>query len=123
MQLDFRNADIIMISDNLENAKWILESLKISGMDNELIWLKDASRVCDYLSSRGLYDGKKESDRPKIFILDERLKDKDSVREIIESKASLSRYPIMSLTDSIEEFALLRKAPSKSVYFGNSRSE
>jgi|GEM_PF-2028724 len=122
MRFSILHSEVILVSENQQMVKWILEALKSSGLDNELIWLKEAERTRDYLKSEGLYTGKAPSSRPKVFILDETFKDREEVKSLIDEKMQGQHHLILSFEQAktyLEE--ALNKKPEGNLFKKKSR--
>lgn len=107
MAPSFHNVEIILISHDPIEAQWILHSLKVSGMENELFWLKDSQRTFDFLGSSGLYEGKIHSDSDKLFILDQEFPENNKVLKLIHENRELSQFPVLTLAESKEQLEAL----------------
>ena len=104
MNNSFTNYEIVLISNNTEDAQWILKALKRSHLNNELIWLKDIDRTFDYLTSDGLYTGKEINSYTKVFIIDSNFPESDKVRNEIMGNCKLKDCKVLTLAESKEEF-------------------
>lgn len=104
MNNQFSNYEIVLISNNTEDVKWILKALKRSHLNNELIWLKDRDRTIDYIHSDGLYSGKELSSYTRVFIVDSKFPQSDEIRLEISHSEQLKDCKILTLAESKEEF-------------------
>ncbi|MEQ9302826.1 MAG: hypothetical protein RJQ14_02845 [Marinoscillum sp.] len=94
-----KNLEIILISSSTADAQWIINTLKRSELNNELIWIKDTDRAFDYLSSQGLYSGKALTQCNKVFVLDNNFPEAESIKGLIKSNESLECCQILDLAE------------------------
>ena len=104
MNKNFSNYEIVLISNNTEDAQWVLKALKRSDLNNELIWLKDTDRTFDYINSDGLYAGKKLTAYTKVFIVDDRFPEAEKIKGHIAANPQLKDCEQYSLAESKEAF-------------------
>ena len=104
MNSSFTNYEIVLISNNTEDAQWILKALKRSQLNNELIWLKDTDRTFDYINSNGLYSGKEINGYTKVFIIDCFFPQEEKIRQEITMNSKLEGCNVLTLAESKEEF-------------------
>lgn len=118
MKNSLQHSEIVLVSSGQANVKWILDTLRIAGLENELIWIRDFQRARDYFGAKGLYSGQSLGECPKVYIIDETFLQKAEVIQMIESLKCSTDYRIMSLEDSREEFQSLRKTSSNPSFLG-----
>jgi len=61
--------EILLVEDNVSDAKLTIRALKKNNLCNNLIHLPDGAEALDFLFSRGSYEGKVQ-DKPKVILLD-----------------------------------------------------
>ena len=99
--------EILLVEDNLGDARLTREALKQGKVYNNLHWVKDGVEALDFLHQRGKHKG---APRPDIILLDLNLPKKDGreVLEEIKADKKLMRIPVVILTTSKAEEDVLR---------------
>ena len=94
--------EILLVEDNLGDARLTKEALKEGKVYNNLHWVKDGVEALDFLYKRGKY---KDAPKPDIILLDLNLPKKDGreVLQEIKSDSRLQRIPVVVLTTSKAE--------------------
>ncbi|MBI2996620.1 MAG: response regulator [Candidatus Melainabacteria bacterium] len=94
--------EILLVEDNLGDAKLTIEAFKESKVKNKIIVVQDGVEAMDYLLKRGKYENVAT---PDIILLDLNLPKKDGreVLEEIKANDSLKRIPVIILTTSKAE--------------------
>ena len=99
--------EILLVEDNLGDARLTKEALKEGKVYNNLHWVKDGVEALDFLYKRGKY---KDAPKPDIILLDLNLPKKDG-REVlsqIKQDPELRAIPVVILTTSAAEEDVLR---------------
>jgi CheY-like chemotaxis protein len=93
---------ILLIEDNLGDARLVLEALKESPVPLQIDVVADGLRALARLQGQGEY---KEAARPHLILLDLNLPRKDGRDVLVEIKAdpALKRIPVLILTSSCAE--------------------
>jgi CheY-like chemotaxis protein len=99
--------EILLVEDNLGDARLTREALKEGKVYNNLHWVKDGVEALDFLHKRGKHEG---APKPDIILLDLNLPKKDGREVLQEIKADerLMRIPVVVLTTSKAEEDVLR---------------
>jgi CheY-like chemotaxis protein len=99
--------EILLVEDNLGDARLTREALKEGKVYSTLRWVKDGVEALDFLHRRGKHKG---APRPDIILLDLNLPKKDGreVLEEIKADKTLMRIPVVILTTSKAEEDVLR---------------
>jgi CheY-like chemotaxis protein len=99
--------EILLVEDNLGDARLTREALKEGKVYSTLRWVKDGVEALDFLHRRGKHKG---APRPDIILLDLNLPRKDGreVLEEIKADKTLMRIPVVILTTSKAEEDVLR---------------
>jgi CheY-like chemotaxis protein len=94
--------EILLVEDNLGDARLTREALKEGKVYSNLHWVKDGVEALDFLHHRGKY---RDAPRPDIILLDLNLPKKDGREVLQEIKADhvLKRIPVVVLTTSKAE--------------------
>src|SRR5262249_52242723 len=110
MTADDRTAppvEILLVEDNLGDARLTREALKEGKVYNNLHWVKDGVEALDFLYKRGKH---KDAPKPDIILLDLNLPKKDGreVLQEIKADSKLQRIPVVVLTTSKAEEDVLK---------------
>ena len=99
--------EILLVEDNLGDARLTREALKEGKVYNNLHWVKDGVEALEFLHRKGKYAG---SPRPDIILLDLNLPKKDGreVLQDIKNDEKLKRIPVVILTTSKAEEDVLK---------------
>jgi CheY-like chemotaxis protein len=99
--------EILLIEDNVGDARLAQEALKDSKLLNNVSVVEDGVEAMDFLLRRGKYV---KSPRPDLVLLDLNLPRKDGRQVLAEIKAddSLKRIPVVILTTSKAEEDIIR---------------
>ena len=99
--------EILLVEDNLGDARLTREALKEGKVYSTLHWVKDGVEALDFLNRRGKYGA---APRPDIILLDLNLPKKDGreVLQEIKNTDHLKRIPVVVLTTSQAEEDVLR---------------
>ena len=94
--------EILLVEDNLGDARLTREALKEGKVYSNLHWVKDGVEALDFLHRRGKH---KDAPKPDIILLDLNLPKKDGREVLQEVKADpvLKRIPVVVLTTSKAE--------------------
>lgn len=99
--------EILLVEDNLGDARLTQEALKEGKVYSNLHWVKDGVEALDFLNARGKFE---DAPRPDIILLDLNLPRKDG-REVlheIKNDDKLKHIPVVVLTTSKAEEDVLR---------------
>lgn len=99
--------EILLVEDNLGDARLTQEALKEGKVYSNLHWAKDGVEALDFLNARGKFQ---DAPRPDIILLDLNLPRKDG-REVlhdIKNDEKLKHIPVVVLTTSKAEEDVLR---------------
>jgi len=99
--------DILLVEDNLGDARLAMEALKESKIKNNLHNVTDGEEASDFLFRRGKYVN---AVRPDLILLDLNLPKKDGRELLAEIKHSpeLKRIPVVILTTSKAEEDIIK---------------
>jgi two-component system, chemotaxis family, response regulator Rcp1 len=99
--------EILLVEDNLGDARLTQEALKEGKVYSNLHWTKDGVEALEFLNRKGKYSN---APRPDIILLDLNLPKKDG-REVlseIKNDEKLRHIPVVILTTSKAEEDVLR---------------
>lgn len=99
--------EILLVEDNLGDARLTREALKEGKVHSHLHWVKDGVEALEFLHRRGKHQS---APRPDIILLDLNLPKKDGreVLQEIKEDDRLKRIPVVILTTSKAEEDVLR---------------
>ena len=99
--------EILLVEDNLGDARLTREALKEGKVYNNLHWSKDGVEALEFLRRQGNH---RAAPRPDIILLDLNLPKKDGreVLQEIKSDSRLQRIPVVVLTTSKAEEDVLK---------------
>ncbi len=99
--------EILLVEDNIGDARLAQEALKESKLNNNLHHVEDGEEAMDFLRKQGKYV---DSPRPDLILLDLNMPKKDG-REVlaeIKSDDNLKQIPVVILTVSEAEEDILK---------------
>jgi CheY-like chemotaxis protein len=99
--------EILLVEDNLGDARLTREALKEGKVYNNLHWVKDGVEALEFLNRTGRH---KSAPRPDIILLDLNLPKKDGreVLQVIKGDDRLMQIPVVVLTTSSAEEDVFR---------------
>jgi CheY-like chemotaxis protein len=105
-----RQAPVLMVDDDPEDALLVKEAWKVTRFVNELRTLENGEELMDYLRRRGAYSNPADSPRPGLILLDLNMPRKNGFEALQEIKADpgLRHIPVVVLTSSHDEPDVLR---------------
>lgn len=97
-------SELLLVEDNPNDAELTLRALRKINFANKVLWVKDGAEAIDYLFMTGAY-AKRQSEPPKIVLLDIKLPKVDGVEVLrrIKSDDRTRGIPVVILTSSAEE--------------------
>ena len=105
-----RQAPVLMVDDDPEDALLVKEAWKVTKFVNELRTLENGEELMDYLQRRGRYANPVDSPRPGLILLDLNMPRKNGFEALYEIKSDpeLRHIPVVALTSSHDEPDILR---------------
>jgi two-component system, response regulator len=97
--------EILFIEDNQHEAELTIRSLKKYNLTNKLKHIADGAEALDFIFSKGAYTDRKQSQNPKLILLDLKLPKVDGLQILRQLKADeqTRMIPVVVLTSSKEE--------------------
>jgi two-component system, response regulator len=97
--------DILLVEDNPTDAELCIRSLKKHNLANNLVWVKDGAEALDFLWCRGEFAGRRDTQRPRLILLDLKLPKVGGLEVLRQLKAdeTLKNIPVVVLTSSQED--------------------
>jgi two-component system, response regulator len=102
---EISQVEILFIEDNQYEAELTIRSLKKYNLTNKLKHIADGAEALDFIFSRGGYSDRKQSQNPKLILLDLKLPKVDGLQILRHLKADeqTKMIPVVVLTSSKEE--------------------
>jgi two-component system, response regulator len=97
--------DILLVEDNPRDAELALRALKKHNLADKLVWVKDGAEALELIFGSGANDNRKVCRRPKVILLDLKLRKVDGLEVLRQLKANeeSKTIPVVVLTSSREE--------------------
>ncbi len=97
--------EILFIEDNPHEAELTIRSLKKHNLANRLKHIADGPEALDFIFSQGIYADRKESQNPKLILLDLKLPKMSGLEILrqIKTNEQTKTIPVVVLTSSKEE--------------------
>src|SRR5690606_3556409 len=100
-----KELQILLIEDNMSDAKLTIRALKKLNLANDLVHLYDGAQALDFLFGRGEYEGRDLTRKPKVIFLDLKMPKVDGLEVLLQLKADdrTKLIPVDMMTSSKEE--------------------
>jgi len=100
-----KELQILLIEDNMSDAKLTIRALKKLNLANDLVHLYDGAQALDFLFGRGEYEGRDLTRKPKVIFLDLKMPKVDGLEVLRQLKADdrTKLIPVVMMTSSKEE--------------------
>lgn len=97
--------EILLVEDNESDAHLAIRALKKHGLASRLMWVKDGVEAIDFLLSRGAYQKRDMTHKPKVILLDLVMPkiNGHQVLENVRRHEELKDIPVIIMTASQEE--------------------
>lgn len=101
---------ILLVEDNPDDVILITRALRKGGVTNPIIEVGNGVEAVDYLYGTGKYEGRTQSDRPAVILLDLKLPQFGGldVLKKLRNDPLMSQIPILVLTSSSEQYDIIR---------------
>jgi CheY-like chemotaxis protein len=102
--------DILLVEDNPRDAELALRALKKHNLADKLVWVKDGAEALQLIFGHGTNGNRKVCRRPKVILLDLKLRKVDGLEVLRQLKANeeSKTIPVVVLTSSREEPDIVR---------------
>jgi len=103
------NKVILLVEDNVSDAKMVQRALNRIKLDYELIVLQDGSEALDYLFGTGIYNERDTRVLPQFVLLDLSLPNMSGLQvlEKLRAQESTKHLPVIIFTSSTEKSDIL----------------
>jgi two-component system, response regulator len=105
-----RDVQILLVEDNASDAEMTIEALKLNGLANMLLHVKNGAEALDYIFAEGKYIGRHVEDGPKVILLDLKMPKVNGIEVLQKIRADerTKLIPVVILTSSKEDPDILR---------------
>ena len=102
--MNYMNVDILLVEDNLQEAKLTIMSLEENRLSSRLFHVEDGAEALDFLFALGKYEARLNYRNPKLILLDLKLPKINGFEVLKEVKNhERTKYiPVVILTSSGE---------------------
>ena len=96
---------ILLVEDNPDDVELTLRAFKQNNILNDVVVARDGVEALDYLTGKGIYEGRDTGDLPVVVLLDLKLPRIDGLEVLRQIRGNeLTRLlPVVILTSSNEE--------------------
>jgi CheY-like chemotaxis protein len=96
---------ILLVEDNPDDVELTLRAFKQNNIFNDVVLARDGVEALDYLTGKGIYEGRDTGDLPVVVLLDLKLPKIDGLEVLKQIRGNeLTRLlPVVILTSSNEE--------------------
>ena len=103
--MPYNDIDILLVEDNLDDAKLTIRALRKSGLTNKLYHVKDGTEALDFIGCRGAYALRNKKQNIKLVLLDLKMPKLSGIEVLatIKSDPSIRSIPAVVLTSSKED--------------------
>lgn len=101
----YHEVEILLVEDNLDDARLTIRALDKHHLANKLIHLVDGAEALDFLFCKGTYANRNTAILPKVILLDLKMPKVNGL-EVLESLRADERtqaIPVVILTSSAED--------------------
>jgi len=97
--------EILLVEDNIDDAELTIRALKKINLANNLVHVKDGAEALDFLSARGLFEGRDTMQLPKVILLDIKMPKVDGIEVLrhVKTNEATKHIPVVIMTSSREQ--------------------
>lgn len=101
----FKPVDVLLVEDNMDEAKLAIRELNKHNLANNLLHVTDGEQALEYIFGEGEWNGRNVSNRPKLVLLDLKMPKVDGMEVLrkIRGDERTKSIPVVVLTSSQEE--------------------
>src|SRR5277367_1235893 len=95
--MDYNDIDILLVEDNMDDAKLTVRALKKSGLTNKLHHVKDGAEALDFIYCREKYTARNILNHPKLILLDLKMPKVSGIEVLasIKSDPTIKTVPVV----------------------------
>jgi two-component system response regulator len=99
------NTEILLVEDNMSDAKLTIRALKKHNLANNLVHLTDGAQALEYIFGNGEFEGRDVTQKPKVIFLDIKMPKVSGleVLRVLKTDEVTKNIPIVMMTSSKEE--------------------
>jgi two-component system response regulator len=103
------NKVILLVEDNPDDEVLTLHALKMNGISNQVVVVRDGAQALDYMFGRGEYEGRDVTQLPAVILLDLNMPKVGGLEVLrtLRADARTKAAPVVVLTTSREEQDLI----------------
>jgi len=103
--MDNHEVEILLIEDNLDDARLAIRALKKQNLANKLVHLKDGVEALDFIFATGAFEGREIQKTPKVILLDLKMPRVNGLEVLqkVKSDPRTKYIPVVILTSSLED--------------------
>ena len=97
--------DVLLVEDSTSDAELTIRALKKNNLANKLLHVSDGAAALDFLFAKGKYAERKNTDNPKVILLDIKMPKVTGIEVLrkIKADARTKNIPVVILTSSKED--------------------
>jgi CheY-like chemotaxis protein len=105
IEMNYNDIDILLVEDNLDDAKLTIRALKKSGFANKLHHARDGAESLDFIYCRGAYSSRGKIQNVKLVLLDLKMPKLSGIEVLttLKSDPTTRSIPVVILTSSKED--------------------
>ncbi|MCW5908057.1 MAG: response regulator [Chitinophagales bacterium] len=99
------SVEILLVEDNMADAKLTIRALKSHNLCNNLVHLTDGAQALDFVFAKGEYASRTMEDKPKVILLDLNMPKIGGIEVLRQLKADerTRSIPVVVMTSSRED--------------------
>lgn len=105
MEEGFKPVDVLLVEDNMDEAKLAIRELKKNNLANNMLHVKDGEEALEYIFCEGQWEGRAIENSPKVILLDLKMPKVGGIEVLkrIRGDERTKTIPVVVLTSSAEE--------------------
>ena len=103
--MNYNEVEILLVEDSMPDAEMTIYTLKKAHLANNLVHVKDGAEALDFLFCKGAFASRKQSNMPKVILLDIKMPKVDGIEVLrqVKSNEATRFIPVVIMTSSAEE--------------------
>lgn len=101
----FKAVDVLLVEDNMDEAKLAIRELNKHNLANNLLHVTDGEQALDYIFGKGKWEGREVVNGPRVILLDLKMPKIGGIEVLqkIRGDERTRSIPVVVLTSSQEE--------------------